>query len=462
MTQTPLLVHAAASHAAPAQPRTQRVRRDAIATLLANWRGSSTVPTATLYPHQWSWDSAFIAIGLAHVSTRRAWNELFSLFGAQWRDGRVPQIVFNPAVPADAYFPGPPYWQPLPDSGPAAGVSTTGLIQPPVHAAAALLVARRTPKGERRSLVRRIYPSLAAYHDYLFSRRMLPSGLVAIVHPWESGFDNSPAWDGPLAAVRSDVDGIAGLRRDLDHVSRSARPTDDEYARYVVIASTYRDGGYRDDDLMALPFCVVDPLVNALLVWSERALADLARLAGMPVHHHVDRASALSAAMQQQLFDDELGVHVAVDARSGCRSRVRTVGGLAPLLLDDLEAPQRRDLMTTLTGPSFLGYPGARGVPSYDLTAADVDPYRYWRGPTWINTTWLMRQALLRAGRAEDAELARRLADSMVELVANAGFREYFHPWTGEGLGSADFSWSAALVLDVLHDLDTTDGDRRR
>lgn len=459
MAPAPVLVAPAASDFATADTRIERLRREAVATLLANWRGSSTVPTATLYPHQWSWDSAFIAIGLAHISTRRAWNELFSLFGAQWRDGRVPQIVFNPAVPADAYFPGPPYWQPLPDAGPAAGVSTTGLIQPPVHAAAALSIARRTPEDVRHSLVQRIYPSLAAYHDYLFSQRVLPCGLVAIVHPWESGFDNSPAWDGPLAAVPSSVDGIAALRRDLDHVSRSARPTDDEYARYVVIASTYRDGGYRDDDLVSLPFCVVDPLVNALLVWSERALADLAQLAGISAQQHRDRAAALSAALQEQLYDDDLGIHVAVDARTGRRSRVRTVGGLTPLLLDDLHAGQRRALTTTLTGPSFLGHTGVRGVPSYDLTAADVDPYRYWRGPTWINTTWLIRQALMGAG--ED-ELAQRLADEMLELVTNAGFREYFHPWTGEGLGAADFSWSAALVLDTLHDFKTTDGDGRR
>jgi glycogen debranching enzyme len=232
-------------------------------------------------------------------------------------------------------------------------------------------------------------------------------------------------------------------------VNRSARPTDQEYARYVLIASTYRDTGYQDDDLVSLPFCVVDPLFNALLVWSERALADIAGLAGEPAQHHLDRAAALSAAMHEQLYDNDLGSYVAVDARTGRSSRVRTVGGLAPLLLHDLPVRHRRALMSTLTGPSFLGNATARGVPSYDLTAADVDPYRYWRGPTWINTSWLLRAALLDAGAYA---LAQRVTDSMLDLVATAGFREYFHPWTGEGLGAADFSWSAALVLDILHD----------
>ena len=33
------------------------------AVLDANWTGASTVSSRTLYPHQWSWDSAFISIG---------------------------------------------------------------------------------------------------------------------------------------------------------------------------------------------------------------------------------------------------------------------------------------------------------------------------------------------------------------------------------------------------------------
>ena len=81
--------------------------RAAIAVLGRNWHGHSTVPSRGLYPHQWSWDSAFIALGLRHWAPRRAATELLSLFGAQWADGRVPHIVFNPAVHDDAYFPGP-------------------------------------------------------------------------------------------------------------------------------------------------------------------------------------------------------------------------------------------------------------------------------------------------------------------------------------------------------------------
>src|SRR5437899_9459720 len=82
------------------------LRRAAEAVLAGNWERDHTVPSRTLYPHQWSWDSAFTAIGLAHWAPDRAWTELQALFAAQWADGRVPHIVFNPNVAMDGYFPG--------------------------------------------------------------------------------------------------------------------------------------------------------------------------------------------------------------------------------------------------------------------------------------------------------------------------------------------------------------------
>lgn len=63
----------------------------------------------------------------------------------------------------------------------------------------------------------------------------------------------------------------------------------------------------------------------------------------------------------------------------------------------------------------------------------------YWRGPTWVNTNWLLTDAL------GDDLVARTL-----ELSAREGFREYYDPHTGDGLGATGFTWSAALVLDWL------------
>ena len=95
----------------PQEERLAALRDGARLVLDENWLGSSTLPSRTLYPHQWSWDSAFIAIGRSWYDQAKAQRELESLFKGQWANGKVPHIVFNPTVPDDAYFPGPTFWQ---------------------------------------------------------------------------------------------------------------------------------------------------------------------------------------------------------------------------------------------------------------------------------------------------------------------------------------------------------------
>lgn len=63
-----------------------------------NWTGSYTKPSPSLYPHQWNWDSGFIAIGYSHYNQKRAEMELLSLFNAQWPNGMLPKssLTLNP------------------------------------------------------------------------------------------------------------------------------------------------------------------------------------------------------------------------------------------------------------------------------------------------------------------------------------------------------------------------------
>ena len=251
-----------------------RLLREAVRVLLQNWHGHATVPSRSLYPHQWSWDSAFIALGLEHISAARAATELLSLFGAQWADGRIPHIAFNPAVPDDAYFPGPSVWQSSAIEG-HPPIDTSGIIQPPLHAvAAASILSRLGDRGLR--FAERAYPCLVDQNAYIRRRRTVDGGLAALVHPWETGLDNSPAWDHPLAAVPADLTLFETYtRRDVAHAGVGERPTDEDYARYIRLMLKYRDHGYDDDWVRAeAEFLVVDPAFNALWAWSELALAE--------------------------------------------------------------------------------------------------------------------------------------------------------------------------------------------
>ena len=86
-------------------------------------------------------------------------------------------------------------------------------------------------------------------------------------------------------------------------------------------------------------------------------------------------------------------------------------------------------------------------VPTYSVQSPGFDRRRYWRGPVWLNTNWLLWHGLRQHGRQD---LAHEIVRSSLGLVALSGFREYFDPFDGTGRGSTDFSWSAALAIDLI------------
>ncbi|MDX3248058.1 MGH1-like glycoside hydrolase domain-containing protein [Streptomyces sp. ME18-1-4] len=458
-------------------PQLTALHTRAAAVLEANWTGSSTVPSRRLYPHQWSWDSAFIAIGLRHLSPRRAQTELETLLAAQWGDGRIPHIVFNPSVPLDAYFPSPDFWRSS-TAGRAAGaprtVQTSGIVQPPVHALAAWLVHRADPGLSRaRGFLARVYPRLAAWHRYLLHRRDLGGGgLVSVVHPWEQGMDNAPSWDAPLARV-TPAPARSFRRADLDHGAAQDRPTDLDYGRYVRLATEYRDGGYADG---GGEFAVEDPAFNALLIASEHALARIAQeLGATPGARHA-RAERLTTALVERLWDPTEGMFFCrdvqgsqVDGQSGpgitggtggpggALIRERGVSGLVPLLLPGLPREVVTAVVGALRGPHFGLGTTTRLVPSYDLLGEAFDPHRYWRGPAWFNTSWLLERGLRLHGHRADAGALRR---AVLDIAAGSDFAEYVDPYTGEACGATGFSWTAALTLDLLHRSEASETDQ--
>src|SRR3984957_18188681 len=136
-----------------------------------NSTGLITKAAPALYPHQWSWDAAFNAIGLAAIDLPRARTELDSLFAGQWRNGLLPHIVFDPS--ADGYWPGPAQWECAQHSEEAPSTpATSGLIDPPVHAIAvdrilALAAQAGGAEAERtEAWAARIYPKLLAWHRF--------------------------------------------------------------------------------------------------------------------------------------------------------------------------------------------------------------------------------------------------------------------------------------------------------
>ncbi|SFN15752.1 MULTISPECIES: MGH1-like glycoside hydrolase domain-containing protein [Actinomadura] len=409
----------------------------------ANWTGTATAASPGLYPHQWSWDSAFVSMGLARHRRDRAEAELLSLFRGQWADGMLPHIVFNTTLDRHAFFPGPDLWHSERQPDAPHGVQTSGLTQPPLHALTALRLHEcATDLEASRAFLAHLYPKLDAQHRYLTRCRDLGStGLVAICHPWESGLDNSPAWDRPLGALRLPPSSYApGLRT-------HALPTGEDYDRYVWLVALMREAGYRPDYLRDThPFAVEDPLVNATYLASTHALAEVACIIGADPVPHRERADLVHRAMLERLWDAETGCFRARDLRDGRLLPVITAGSFGPLLDPELPAPIVRNLVDLLLSARFAGAAGYP-VPTCDIQAPAFDRAGYWRGPTWISTNWLIWYGALGHDLPVVADL---LYGSTMRLVRQSGFREFFDPFDGTGRGSHDYAWSAALVLDLL------------
>ena len=380
-----------------------------------NDRGRSTIPSPHLYPHQWAWDSGFAAIGWAHLDPDRAVLELETLMCGAWPDGRVPHIQFHD--PDAAYFPGPAFWQ---------TERSSSITQPPNWAIAARRVLEL---GGDPARIRALIQPMDRSHRFFFEQRdPLGWGLVAVVHPWESGLDNSPAWDAPMQAV--DPARAPAFRRvDIERVEDPAeRPTDEQYKRYAVLVKDIAADGFGPGG----GFCVYDPLMSAILARSEADLAWLGRELGVETEA-AKRSVMLQAALYARLYDPARGRCRWIDALTQAELAPDLLAAYAPLLLS--EGPHHAVLRGHLRERYLTDYPLPTAAPSDPA----FDPKCYWRGPSWLNMNWLL------ADNVGPEIVGRSLA-----MVEREGFREYYHPITGQGLGATDFTWSAALVLDWL------------
>ena len=416
----------------------QGLWKRARATLERNDRGAYTVPTHGLYPFQWNWDSCLVALGQAHLDEARAWTEIDTLFAHQWPDGMVPHIVFH--EPDDGYFPGPEIW--------ATGrpVPTSGITQPPVagYVLRALFdTARDGALARERAAA--LLPKVDAWHAWFHAcRDPAGSGLVAILHPWESGRDNSIDWDAAFARVPTD--GVEPYtRRDTQHADPAHRPTQAQYDRYVWLLQRFRSLGWDNARLHdASPFRVVDPGFNAILIRSALDLAHVADALGERRIAADNRARAEAGlAALESLWRDAAGQYLCFDRAVDTPIESLSVGGLiaafAPLPEARLRAIARRI--------ETLGERCRHLVPSHDPADPRFDAARYWRGPAWLIVNHLIGDGL-RAG-GEDA-LAARIDAAGLALVETGGFAEYYDPLSGAAAGGADFTWTAAMVMLLL------------
>lgn len=429
------------------------LQNKAIEVLNNNWKDGFSVPCANLYPFQWFWDSGFIAIGFAHFDMPKAEKEIETLLDSQWDNGFLPHIIFH--TETDSYFPGPDFHRSDLSSQSSKKHKSTGMTQPPVTGFVLQDMYRiSTDKKASLKFIEGVIDKVYFNHEYFYNNRDPKNeGLIYIYHNWESGTDNSPIWDDIWTTMNSPEYNF--VRRDTTHVDASQRPSKREYDHYLHIIDIAKEHNYSDKKIAELsPFLVQDPLFNTMLIKSNQSLIDLYNLIG----NNQDKVKQIQKwqdkaikSFNEKLFDSVLGVYIHYDLRNEKPLRHISSSSFSPLFAKIPTKEQAASLVNVML--EKFGNDNQYLCASFDPTSQRFNPKKYWRGPVWINLNWILYNGLKDYGYND---IAQRVKKDTVEIIEKVGFYEYFDSRKEEykngngGYGGNDFSWSAALLIDML------------
>lgn len=422
--------------------------------LKLNDQGQYTVP-AEPYPHQWLWDSCFIAIGLRHYDVERAKMEILSLLRGQWNNGMLPHIIFGRGR---QYRRDQNAWHSWVSPFAPDKAKTSGVTQPPMLAEAIVRIGQKLPLVERRSWYRQVWPNLLAYHQWLYKERDPHSeGLALQIHPWETGLDDTPPWMSELQnhllptwirVVRATkLDTVIGLfRRDTRIIPKGQRLTTIEALALFDAQRRLRRKAYNTSDILDHTlFAIEDLAFNCILIRANQHLLEIAKSIRADVPQDLQERIQLAAKTFEELWDPYTEMYYPRDFVTHRLLKEPSIAALLPLYAGCISDERAAVLVKMLENERLFGPPYP--VPSTPLNSPWFDPERYWQGPTWFNTNWLIIDGLKRYGYPHHAAA---LTESMLELAKEHGCYEYFNPLSGEPLGAPHFSWTAALVIDLI------------
>jgi hypothetical protein len=431
------------------------------AVLTRNDQGTFTVPAQGLYPHQWLWDSCFIAIGIRHYDVARAQVEIMSMLRGQWHNGMVPHVILNPSRHDEngKSLRNINVWRSWLNPNAPDDVSTSGITQPPMLAEAIVQIGKKLNWPERRSWYKMVYPALLAHHQWLFRERdPHHEGLVLQIHPWETGLDNTPPWMHELhehllpwwirLMQKLHLDTAFGwFRSDRKYVSSDQRESNVEALALYDAQRRFRRKGYDFDKIIDHSlFAIEDLSFNAIFIRANEHLGEIAKSIREELPEELTGSIVKSRKTFEELWDQYANEYFSRDFVSHKLLTQSSVAAFMPLYAGCISKERATSIVKLLENEHRFGpaYP----VPSTPIDSPWFKPRKYWRGPTWVNMNWMIIDGLDRYGFSEHAQALR---ESTLEMVNAAGFYEYFNPLDGSPNGTDNFSWTAALTIDLLH-----------
>ena len=332
------------------------------------------LPSKIHYVGVWHWDQVFHALAYRHVDTRLAEDQLRIILDHQRKDGMLPDAIHDEGLIDHLTKP-----------------VEADVTKPPIMSWGALKLFE---VSQHRDFLEEIYEPLSRWNDWWMNANRNANGLCEYQHPFSSGLDDNPLWDGGMP--------------------------------------------------------VVSPDLNTYLIIQCDSLAQIARLIGdeEAAQRHTAMSDSLLADMMKHSWDETSGVFRAL--HNGEPISTLTPFNLLPLLIGRLPEAITARLVDNLTDPNLFWTPYP--IATVSVSEPSFDPMQMWRGPVWININYLFIEALERHGRLE---LAAQLRQKTLELIMkHEDIYEYYHPMTGQRPPKAApmFGWSAALFIEMALD----------
>ena len=404
-------------------------------TLLGNRRKGYTLPTNNkLYPAQWNWDSAFIALGYSYFNLNYAIKEITTLLDGQWKDGMVPHILFH--NPNTNYYPNYTAW----NCGNK--IRSSGITQPPILATILKLILDKNKISNKQTKeIKKIVKKIIRFHEWFIKfRDPNKTGLVSILHPWESGYDNSPIWDEPMEKVTIEKN-LKYKRADNKLIKPDQRPLNIDYDRYVSIKNNLRKKKYNPKEIFKSSlFNVVDVGFNSLFLKANKDLIQISNKFNIETSK-ISNYVKVTEKNILKLYDKKKGIFFSKDIRNNKKIYIPSITNYFILFADlDNDFINNKLIKNLKNHNKNDKYFFSSIKPSHN----SFEEKRYWRGPVWINCNWFIYQGL----KNKDLKFSNYVKKKTIKLLEKSKFYEYFSCKNGQPMGAKNFSWSASLYLD--------------
>jgi len=368
-----------------------------------------TVPSSTIYPHQWFWDSCFHTIIYTRLKKfEDARKEMRSMLQGQWKNGMIPHMI---------------YWKKSRRANVDWGTknNTSSITQPPMIAYAIENLYNRTNDKE---FVEEVFDNLDRYYKWLHKERSTDY-LLSIIHPWESGQDDFITWDEVLGITKPKKMQLFKIKLDLIKKFKAVNFDSKKFMKKNI-------------------FNARSLLFNCIYLRNLKSMHVLSKIVGKEEKYYANKIKQVTRACKKTLYDKEQGIYSTVYNKNSRANGFNNSSLFMPLFAGLLTKTQAEKLVKEHLQNKNLfwtKYP----IPTISKDDKEFEPGRYWRGSSWLNINWFVYQGLKDYGFNSTAKKLRKRS---IAVVKKSGFYEYFNPIDGSGGGPKDFCWSG-LIFDM-------------